>query len=184
MILVQGVLKLRKRVTLTVVIISAIFGVSWGTHSILHVLNDIGSYKLSPFAIPISHVMIMFNSAVNPFAYALINQRFRKKMKEMFCCSSVRVRPDSELKDKELVKGMSLKPNNTAHSNLRKSWAGGQIRTHYACERPIRITTSRDKQVWLEFPSRNAVMVLTVSRRNDIFTSSRTIQSVTVSCYY
>jgi len=109
---------------LTVVIISAIFGVSWGTHSILHVLNDIGSYKLSPVAIPISHVMIMFNSAVNPFAYALINQRFRKKMKEMFCCSSVRVLPDSELKaerDKELVNGMSRKPNNTAHSSLRKS---------------------------------------------------------------
>ncbi|KAM7428532.1 hypothetical protein ABFA07_020513 [Porites harrisoni] len=115
----QGVLKLRKRVTLTVVIISAIFGVSWGTHSILHVLNDIGSYKLSPVAIPISHVMIMFNSAVNPFAYALINQRFRNKIREMFCCSSVRVLPHNELKDKELANGMSLKPNNTAHSNLR-----------------------------------------------------------------
>ena len=116
----QGVLKLRKRVTLTVVIISAIFGVSWGTHSILHVLNDIGSYELSPVAIPISHVMIMFNSAVNPFAYALINQRFRSKMKEMFCCSPVRVLPDSDLKNIELANGMSLKPNNS-HPSLWKS---------------------------------------------------------------
>ena len=178
-------LKLRKRVTLTVVIISAIFGVSWGTHSILHVLNDIGSYKLSPVAIPISHVMIMFNSAVNPFAYALINQRFRNKMKEMFCCSSVRVLPHNELEDKELANGTSLKPNNTAHSSLRKSWAAAQIRTHCARERPIRINTSRDKQFCLEFPSRNAVMVSNFApRRNNILTSSRTIQSVTVSCYY
>ena len=71
-----------------VVTVSAIFGISWGTHSILHVLDDIGSYKLNPFAIPISHVMLMFNAAVNPFAYALINQRFREKIKLIFCHSS------------------------------------------------------------------------------------------------
>ena len=85
----QGVLKIRKKVTLMVVTVSAIFEISWGTHSILHVLDDIGSYKLNPFAIPISHVMLMFNSAVNPFAYALINQRFREKINRLiFCCSS------------------------------------------------------------------------------------------------
>ena len=110
-------LKVRKRVTLTVVIISAIFGVSWGTHSILHVMDDIGSYKLSSIAIPISHVMIMVNSAINPFAYALINQRFRDKMKGMFCCISAKVHPDSELQ----VKRMSLPPNNTEQSSLPTS---------------------------------------------------------------
>ena len=71
-----------------VVTVSTIFGISWGTHSILHVLDDIGSYMLNPFAIPISHVMLMFNAAVNPFAYALINQRFREKIKLIFCHSS------------------------------------------------------------------------------------------------
>ena len=30
----------------------------------------------------------MFNAAVNPFAYALINERFRQKMKEMMCSGS------------------------------------------------------------------------------------------------
>ena len=67
--------------------VSAIFAVCWGTHLILHLLEDFG-YKLSPFAIPIAHAMVMFNSTVNPFAYALINQRFREKMKGMICCSS------------------------------------------------------------------------------------------------
>ena len=113
----QGVLKVRKRVTLTVVIISAIFAVSWGAHSLLHVLDDIGSYKLSPIAIPISHVMIMLNSAINPFAYALINQRFRDKMKGMFCCISAKVHSDSELQ----VKSMSRPPNNSEQSSLPTS---------------------------------------------------------------
>ena len=49
----------------------------------MHILKDRSS-KLSPLAIPIAHVVIMFNAAVNPFAYALINERFRQKMKEMF----------------------------------------------------------------------------------------------------
>ena len=61
-------------------------------------MDDIGSYKLGPIAIPISHVMIMVNSAINPFAYALINQRFRDKMKGMFCCISAKALP--EIRDK------------------------------------------------------------------------------------
>ena len=70
-----------------VVTVSAIFGICWGTDSVMHVIDDFTSFRLNSFAIPIAHTMIMFNSAVNPFAYALINQRFRKKMKAMLCCS-------------------------------------------------------------------------------------------------
>ena len=76
--------------------VSAIFAVCWGTHLLLHLLEDLG-YKLSPFAIPIAHTMVMFNSAFNPFAYALINQRFREKMKGMICRNS------SPFKERESV---------------------------------------------------------------------------------
>ena len=79
----QAVLRLRKRVTLMVVSVSAIFVISWGGDTVLHILED-SSFKLSPLAIPIAHVVVMFNAAVNPFACALINERFRQKMKEMF----------------------------------------------------------------------------------------------------
>ena len=70
-----------------VVSVSAIFVISWGGDTLLHILED-RSLKLSPLAIPIAHVVIMFNAAVNPFAYALINERFRHKMKEMMCSGS------------------------------------------------------------------------------------------------
>ena len=69
-----------------VVAVSAIFGICWGADSVLHLLEDFSSNKLAPSAIPIAHTAVMFNSAVNPFAYALINQRFRKKMKGILCC--------------------------------------------------------------------------------------------------
>ena len=81
--ILQAVLRLRKRVTLMVVTVSVFFAISWGGDTLLHILKDRSS-KLSPLAIPIAHVVIMFNAAVNPFAYALINERFRQKMKEMF----------------------------------------------------------------------------------------------------
>ena len=82
----QGVVKVRKRVTLMVVAVSAIFGICWGADSVFHILEDFSSNNLAPSAIPIAHTAVMFNSAVNPFAYALINQRFRKKMKGILCC--------------------------------------------------------------------------------------------------
>jgi len=70
-----------------VVTVSAIFVICWGTDQILHILEAFTSHKFSTLAIPIAHTMLMLNSAVNPFAYALINQKFREKMKGMICCS-------------------------------------------------------------------------------------------------
>ena len=90
----QGVLRLRKRVTLTTVTISAILVISWGTDGILHLIQDYaGSVKLSPLTTPIAHTILVFNSAVNPSAYALLNQRFRTKVKQMLCprCFGTRV---------------------------------------------------------------------------------------------
>ena len=89
----QGVLRLRKRVTLMVVTISTILVISWGADGTLHLIQEYaGTVKLSPFTTPIAHTIMIFNSAVNPFAYALLNQRFRKEMKQMVCPRSFRTR--------------------------------------------------------------------------------------------
>ena len=86
-------LRLRKRVTLMVVTISAILVISWGADGILHLIQEYAStVKLSPFTTPIAHTIMIFNSAVNPFAYALLNQRFRKELKQMVCPRSFRTR--------------------------------------------------------------------------------------------
>ena len=99
---------MRKRVTLMTVTVSAIFVISWGTDAIVHILdNQVGSIKLGRYIIPIVHTIVTFNAAVNPYAYALINERFREKMKTMICCNSTssttRVAPARGQQDIEMA---------------------------------------------------------------------------------
>ena len=68
-----------------VVTVSAIFGISWGTSSVVYVLKHFTSHNIGNGAI--TNTMALFNSAVNPFVYALLNQQFREKIKEMMCCA-------------------------------------------------------------------------------------------------
>ena len=78
-----------------VVTLSVIFGICWGTDQVIYTFTSAG-----PALVAIANTMVMFNAAVNPFVYALLNQQFRAKMKKMICCTgylSRRVHPTSEL---------------------------------------------------------------------------------------
>ena len=81
----QGVMKVRKRVTLMVITVSLIFGISWGTSSVSYVLKHFTSQNIGNVAI--TNTMALLNSAVNPFVYALFNQQFREKLKGMMSCT-------------------------------------------------------------------------------------------------
>ena len=120
----QGVLKVRKRVTLMVFTVSAIFGICWNTDAILHCIDIFGTYKVSPYAIPIAHTMLMFNAAVNPFAYALISRRFRQKIKILLCCCScsspARVRPSRKPLGIEMANNISSRPTGKTLTNSIK----------------------------------------------------------------
>ena len=85
----QGVLRVRKRATLSVITVSAIFGVCWITGLFVYVLSYYDIYMFGPPSYAISDTMFMLNSAINPFVYSLLNERFREKLKGMICCKSL-----------------------------------------------------------------------------------------------
>ena len=62
-----------------VLVVSAMFETCWITDTVLHFIVE----KSISDEVFIAHTVMMFNSAVNPFVYALFSQRFREKMKEM-----------------------------------------------------------------------------------------------------
>ncbi|KAL9957216.1 hypothetical protein ACROYT_G038826 [Oculina patagonica] len=110
----MGVIKVRKRVTLMVVTVTAIFGICWGADA-----SRYAAYNIAPVPVAITNTMVLFNSAVNPFVYALLNQQFREKMKGMICCTrslAARVHPTSELHNM----GSAINIANSTH-NTRPS---------------------------------------------------------------
>ena len=77
-------MKIRKRVTLTAVTVSIIFAICWMTDAVIFLLSyHSTTSNPSDVTWAIAAVMILFNSAINPFVYALINERFREKIKRL-----------------------------------------------------------------------------------------------------
>ncbi|KAL9957311.1 hypothetical protein ACROYT_G038934 [Oculina patagonica] len=82
----MGVVKVRKRVTLMVVSVSAIFGICWITVTVGYMLSQFNFNIYGDSTNVISLTLVMFNSAVNPLLYGLFNHKFRKKFSGMLCC--------------------------------------------------------------------------------------------------
>ena len=86
-ILPQGVLRVRKRVTLMVITVSVIFGVCWLADTISFILTSFSSHHTSSdMSYIATGTLILFNSAINPIVYALVNQKFRAKIKSTVSC--------------------------------------------------------------------------------------------------
>jgi len=80
-------MRVRKRVTLMAVTVTVMFGVCWVSDIIAHTVDYYTSLDTSKETYAVIHTLILLNTAVNPFVYALINRTFREKLKEMLCCS-------------------------------------------------------------------------------------------------
>ena len=109
----QGVLKVRKRATLSVITVSAIFGICWITGLLIYVLSYYDIFMFgSASSYVIADTLFMFNSAVNPFVYSLLNQRFRQKLKGMMCCLSFPANENLTLSEP----GEAALPKNSPHA--------------------------------------------------------------------
>ena len=86
-----------------VLTVTTLFEICWIPDTVMHVLQDFGLYRIRSVAFDITHTILAFNSAVNPFAYALINQRFREKMKGMLCNRSCASEENVNVADHQLI---------------------------------------------------------------------------------
>ncbi|XP_068674668.1 neuropeptide FF receptor 1-like [Montipora foliosa] len=80
-----AVLKSRKRVTKMVIMVSAVYAITWFPVLIIYKLNyyyEDQEYGNVTYIIGI--VIVTFNSCVNPFVYAFCNERFRNHLKKLF----------------------------------------------------------------------------------------------------
>jgi len=82
----QGVLRVRKRVTLMGVTVTAIFGICWAPDIIAHNLDSFTSLRISQHGYAVIHMLLLLSSVVNPFVYALVNKNFREKLQGIICC--------------------------------------------------------------------------------------------------
>ena len=82
----QGVIRMRKRVTLMVVTVTVLFGICWVSDITAHSIDYYTSHRISKETYLTIHTLILLNTAVNPFAYALLSHNFREKMRGMIYC--------------------------------------------------------------------------------------------------
>ena len=75
-------MRMRKRVTLMAVSVSAIFAVCWLTDSISYILSFYtAAHTFNDVTYVATSIMIMLNAAINPIIYALVSKQFRDKIK-------------------------------------------------------------------------------------------------------
>ena len=99
-----------------VVIVTVAFGICWGADTVLYTLTSFVSFAFGPVLVATGNVMILFNSAINPFVYALISLQFREKMKATLFCTvfpAFRVRPIPDVQDIEHA-GITIQQIHTA----------------------------------------------------------------------
>ena len=84
---------------------------------------------MGPVTIAITNVMVLFNSAVNPFVYALLNKQFREKIKRMIRQTRFMLRT-SEASDIHPVN--SATPPSRREQGIVNAWTENTNQTYTA----------------------------------------------------
>lgn len=84
----QAVLRYRKSVTKMLIVISVIYIIGWVPTLCVFVLVFWSkAFQAGQVIGAVTAILVVFNSAVNPYAYALQSKEFRKRLKNyIFCC--------------------------------------------------------------------------------------------------
>lgn len=95
-------LRARKRVTKMLIIIVIIYVLCWFPNLIINVvMYYVDSPELNSTGYLVSEVLVLVNSSINPFVYAIQSKQFRKGMKSaVLCCNKGRYRVAPEIRDR------------------------------------------------------------------------------------
>jgi len=76
-----------------VAVVTAIFGICWLMSAVVYNVEFFTTSLHIGLTVNgvISDTMVLFNSAVNPFVYALLNQQFKAKIKRIICFTGATV---------------------------------------------------------------------------------------------
>lgn len=80
-------LKSRKRVTKLLVTLSVIYAVCWFPNLLINTIEYyIEIPALRSIGYLVSEMLVLLNSSINPFVYALQSKQFREAIKTIVCC--------------------------------------------------------------------------------------------------
>ena len=86
-------IKVRKRVTKMVLIVSAIYVFCWLPNLTIYALAYLSpSHQYGTVLYITSIVLVTCNSTVNPFIYVFVNSRFSEKLKHLLMCDNCKTR--------------------------------------------------------------------------------------------
>lgn len=87
-------LNARKRVTKILVTLNVVYALCWFPNLLLNVINYyINIPDLLSIGYLVSELLVLLNSSINPYVYALQSKQFRKAVKSIVCCRSGVVMP-------------------------------------------------------------------------------------------
>ena len=80
-------LKARKRVTKMLVTLSVLYAVCWFPNLFINLIDYyVESHFLASIGYLVSELLVLLNSSINPFVYALQSKQFREAVKTIVCC--------------------------------------------------------------------------------------------------
>ena len=120
-ITLQAVRRSRKKITKTMLILSAIYVICWFPDAVRHILEVYfpSRVSLSSSLSKVFHCLVLLNSTVNPFIYAFQFRNFRRELMKMCCCD----RRDRGIHASPLRRNQVIEENGRVKIEMRRMYS-------------------------------------------------------------